>query len=75
MAMQKQYGHSTRQYEGEVNTLNETLEKLPPSYNNAQKIPEMDMIDNLAILVPQAHKNIMIEQGFDPRTVTIEEYM
>jgi hypothetical protein len=73
--MRKPYGRSTRQYVGAVNKMNDMLTKLPPGYKDAQKISDTDMIDNLAVLAPREHKNLMIEQGFDPRTATIETYV
>jgi hypothetical protein len=73
--MRKPYGRSTRQYVGAVNEMNNMLTKLPPGYNDAQKISDPNMIDNLAVLAPREHKNLMIEQGFDPRTTTIETYV
>jgi hypothetical protein len=33
------------------------------------------MINNLAVLAPREHKNLMIEQGSDRRTATIETYV
>jgi hypothetical protein len=40
-----------------------------------QKISDTDMINNLAVLAPRENKNLMIEQGFDPRTATVETYV
>jgi hypothetical protein len=45
--MHKPYGRSTRQYVGAVNEMNAMLAKLPPGFNDAQKISDTDMIDNL----------------------------
>jgi hypothetical protein len=72
----KPYGLSTRQYVGAVNEMNQMLlPKLPSGYDDTQMISNTDMIDNLAVLAPREHKNLMIEQGFDPRTATIETYV
>jgi AAA+ superfamily predicted ATPase len=67
---------NTTQYMGAVsNEMNAMLTQLPPGFNDEQKISDIDMINNLAILAPREHKNLMIEQGFDPRTATIETYV
>jgi hypothetical protein len=59
--MRKPYGRSTRQYVGAVNEMNQMLTKLPPGYDDTQKISDTDMIDNLTVLAPREHKNLMIE--------------
>jgi hypothetical protein len=73
--MRKPYRRSTRQYVGAVNEMNQMLTKLPSGYNDTQKISDTNMIDNLTVLAPREHKNLMIEQGFNPRTATIETYV
>jgi hypothetical protein len=73
--MRKPYRRSMRHYVGAVNEMNAMLIKLPPGFNNAQKISDTNMIDKRAVLAPRKHKNLMIEQGFDPRTATIETYV
>ena len=73
--MRKPYGRTTRQYVGAVHTLNETLSKMPPLFDPNQKIPATELLDILASKAPQAHKAIMIEQGFDPQTATIQEFV
>jgi hypothetical protein len=73
--MGKPYGRSTQQYVGAVKDMNQMLPKVPPGYDDTQMISDTDMINNLAVLAPRDHKNLMIEQGFDPRTATIETYV
>jgi len=73
--MQKPKGVNTRQYVGAVHTLNQTLEKLPPNFNQAQKVPDTDIMDILTSKAPKAHKELMTDHGFDPQTATIEEFV
>lgn len=73
--MRKPYGRTTRQYVGAVHTLNETLSKMPPLFDHIQKIPSPELLDILASKAPQSHKAMMIEQGFDPQTATIKEFV
>jgi hypothetical protein len=74
--MRKPYGRPTRQYVGAaVNEMNAMLAKLPPGFNDAQKILDTDIIDNLAVLAPRKHKNLMIEQGLGPISAMIETYV
>jgi hypothetical protein len=48
---------------------------MPPLFNQTQKIPEPELLDILASKAPQNHKAIIIEQGFDPQTATIQEFV
>lgn len=73
--MRKPKSVSTRQYVGAVATLNNTLEKLPPGFDEAQKIPESDIMDIMASKAPRGHKSLMTDHGFDPQTATTDEFV
>jgi hypothetical protein len=73
--MKKPYHSTTRQYVGAVHTLNETLAKMPPMFNNAQKVPPQDIVEILASNAPEKHKRLMTEQGFTPHTATVEAFV
>jgi hypothetical protein len=62
-------------YVGAVATLNEHLGRLPRDFNDAQKLSTKDIMEVLATKAPKEHKNLMIEQGFNPETSTIEEFV
>jgi hypothetical protein len=74
-SMQKPKDVSTRQYVGAVATLNETLAKLPPGFDAAQKIPDTDIMDIMASKAPKNHKELMTDHGFDPQTATTETFV
>jgi hypothetical protein len=58
---------STRQCVSAAATLNDTLVKLPPAFNETPKIPESDtMEDVMASEAPKSHKILMTDHGFDP---------
>jgi hypothetical protein len=61
---------STRQHVGAVATLNDTLSKLPPAFDDLQEVSDTDMIDVLASKAPKGHKELMTDHGFDPQTAT-----
>jgi hypothetical protein len=73
--MRKPNDTTTRQYVGAVHTLNQTLEKLPPAFNAAQKIPALDLMDILASKAPKSHKELMTDHGFDPQTATTADFV
>ena len=73
--MNKPRDVSTRQYVGAVATLNETLAKLPPGFDAAQKLPDTDIMDIMASKAPKNHKELMTDHGFDPQTATREQFM
>jgi hypothetical protein len=66
--MRKPKEVSTRQYVGAVSTLNNTLSKLPPTFDDLQKVSDTDMKDILASKGPKGHKELMTDHGFDPQT-------
>jgi hypothetical protein len=73
--MRKPKEVSTRQYVGAVATLNNTLSKLPPAFDDLQKVSETDMMDILASKAPKGHKELMTDHGFDPQTATTAEFV
>jgi hypothetical protein len=73
--MRKPKEVSTRQYVGAVATLNNTLSKLPPAFNDLQKVSDTDMMDILASKAPKGHKELMTDHGFDPQTATTAEFV
>jgi hypothetical protein len=73
--MKKPKGTSTRQYVGAVKTLNEKLVEMPPNFSTAQKLPASDIMHIMVSRAPQAHKDIMREQGFDPETATTNTFV
>jgi hypothetical protein len=67
---------STRQHVGgAVATLNNTLSKLPPAFDDLQKVSDTDMMDALASKAPKGHKELMTDHGFDPQTSTTAEFV
>jgi hypothetical protein len=48
---------------------------LPPDFNDAQKLSTKDIVEVLATKAPKEHKNLMIEQGFNPETSTVEQFV
>jgi hypothetical protein len=66
---------SARQCVGAVSTLNNTLSKLPPAFDDLQKVSDMDMMDVLASKAPKGHKELITDHGFDPQTATTAEFV
>jgi hypothetical protein len=66
---------SARQHVGAVATLNNTLSKLPPAFDDLQKVSDTDMMDVLASKAPKGHKKLMTDHGFDPQTTTTAEFV
>jgi hypothetical protein len=73
--MRKPEEVSTRQHVGAVATLNNTLSKLPPAFDDLQKVSDTDMMDILASKAPKGHKELMTDHGFDPQTATTAEFV
>jgi hypothetical protein len=66
---------STRQCVRAVATLNNTLSKLPPAFDDLQKVSDTDMMDVLASKAPKGHEELMTDHGFDPQTATTAEFV
>jgi hypothetical protein len=73
--MKKPRTVSTRQYVGAVASLNETLTKMPPDFNDDQKLPDKDILDIMASKAPQSHKDLLTEHGFIAQTSTIDKFV
>jgi hypothetical protein len=73
--MCKDRNTTAQQHVGAVATLIESLGRLPPDFNEAQQLQDKDIMDILSTKAPQEHKILMIEQGFNPETSTIEEFV
>jgi hypothetical protein len=73
--MRKPKDVSTRQHVGAAATLNNTLSKLPPAFDDLQKVSDTDMMDILASKAPMGHKELMTDHGFDPQTATTAEFV
>jgi hypothetical protein len=73
--MRKPEELSTRQHVGAVATLNDTLSKLPPAFDDLQKVSDTDMMDVLASKAPKGHKELMTDHCFDPQTATKAEFV
>jgi hypothetical protein len=72
--MRKSKEVSTRQHVGAVATLNNTLSKLPPAFDDIQKVWDTEMMDILASKAPNGHKDLMTDHGFDPQTAATAEF-
>jgi hypothetical protein len=66
---------STRQHVGVVATLNNTLSKLPPAFDDLQKVSDTDMMDVLFSKAPKGHEELMTDHGFDPQTARTAEFV
>jgi hypothetical protein len=73
--MRKPRTVSTRQYVGAVASLNETLTKMPPDFDDDQKLPDKDILDIMASKAPQSHKDLLTEHGFIAQTSTIDTFV
>jgi hypothetical protein len=67
-------GISTRQHVGAVATLNNTLSKLPPAFDDLQKVSDTDVMDILASKAPKGRRELMTNDGFDLQTATTAEF-
>jgi hypothetical protein len=72
--MRKPKEVSTRQHVGAVATLNDTLPKLPPAFDDLQKVSDKDMMDVLASKAPKGHEELMADHGFDSQTAATAEF-
>jgi hypothetical protein len=73
--MRKPHGVSTRQYVSAVHVLNNMIGQLPPTFDPNQKILEPDLMDILVSKAPKSHRELMVDQGFNPQTATTEEFV
>ena len=73
--MRKPSGISTRQYVSAVHTLNNMIGQLPPAFEANQKILDPDIMDILVSNAPKLHRELMVDQGFDAQTATMDEFV
>jgi hypothetical protein len=73
--MRKPTGISTRQYVSAAHVLNNMIGQLPPAFEANQKILEPDLIDILVSKAPKSHRELMVDQGFNPQTATTDEFV
>ena len=66
---------TTRQYVGLVRDLNSRMAQLPPFFEDSQVLEESELVDFLANKAPKSHKAILINQGFNPATSTLETFV
>ena len=73
--MIKPHRLTTRQYVGLVRDLNSRMAQLPPLFEDSQVLDESEMVDSLANKAPRSHKAMLINQGFNPETETLETFV
>ena len=66
---------TTRQYVGLVRDLNSRMAQLPPLFEDSQVMEESELVDFLANKAPKYHKAMLINQGFNPETSTLETFV
>ena len=66
---------TTRQYVGLVRDLNSRMAQLPTLFEDSQIIDESELVDSLANKAPRSHKAMLIAQGFNPETATLETFV
>jgi hypothetical protein len=49
--------------------------QLPPAFEANQKILEPDLMDILVSKAPKSHRELMVDQGFNPQTATTDEFV
>ena len=66
---------TTTQYVGLVRDLNSRTAQLPPLFEDSKMLDESELVDFLANKVPRSHKAMLIAQGFNPDTATLETFV
>ena len=66
---------TTRQYVGLVRDLNSRMAQLPPLFEDSQVLEESELVDFLANKAPKSHKAMLINQGFNPETSTLANFL
>ena len=64
-----------RQYVVLVRDLNSRMAQLPPLFKDSQVLEESELVDFLANKAPNSHKAMLINQGFNPETSTLETFV
>ena len=60
---------------GLVRDLNSRMAQLPPLFDDSQVLEESELVDFLANKAPKSHKAMLINQGFNPETSTLETFV
>ena len=60
---------------GLVRDLNSRMAHFPPLFDDSQVLEEFEFIDFLANKAPKSHKAMLINQGFNPETSTLETFV
>jgi hypothetical protein len=50
------------------------MSKLPPAFDDLQKVSDTDMMEILASKALEGHKELMTDRGFDPQTAATAEF-
>ena len=66
---------TTRQYVCLVRDINSRMDQLPPLFEDSQVLDENELVDSLANKAPRSHKAMLINQGFNPETETLETFV
>ena len=60
---------------GLVRDLNSSMAHLPPLFNDSQVPEESELVDFLANKAPKSYKAMLINQGFNTETSTLETFV
>ena len=66
---------TTRQYVGLVRDLNSRMAHSPPLFDESQVLEESELVDFLANKAPKSHKAMLISQGFNAETSSLETFV
>ena len=66
---------TTRQYVGLARDLNSRMAHLPPLFDESQVLEESELVEFLANKAPKSHKAMLISQGFNPETSSLENFV
>ena len=66
---------TTRQYVGLVRDLNSRMAQLPPLFEDSQVLEESELVEFLANKAPKSHKAMLINQGLNTETSTLETFV
>ena len=51
------------------------MAQLPPLFKDSQVLEENELVDSLANKAPRSYKAMLINQGFNPETATLETFV
>ena len=60
---------------GFVHDLNSRMAQLPPLFKDSQILEESELFEFLAKKAPNSHKAMLINQGYNPETATLETFV